>query len=505
MTPEEIVQAVVKKAHGMTQPIYRGQANSDWKLESGAVYRIRQAYGESLSEVELWARVAPYHEEQLITPMESIDGDDSSDLQRLSVLQHQGAATGLLDFTKHPLVALWFACKDEPEKDAKVFLLDIGNRQVAKNARILEEPLCDRQEVVYYEPDLSLGPRIVAQQSVLVVDKPLFPYQQLKSMTVPQSSKRRVLDWLRHLGISQISLFRDIPGLAAANTRHTELQNQEPATPEQHRNRGRQAYQEGRYDDALAAYEAYRAALPDVAEPYCLKGDTLTALRQFEDAYLAYTTAIDKLGQPIYLGEEVDVDLRILEPFMFRALYYNRGNVRAATSSHVTAVADFNTALQYGEGPKRDILVNRGNSKFALKMFPEAYEDFEAAWLDRQGSDAALAMGNCKVMMGKFREALQQYLRGTGIEPAGSAARCQANAEQVKQILTILNGHSFGIELKGDILFVETAQVQARSPNFPFAGNKGNAGNAQTVVTGHRGEGYEGLEGFAVAIVPPKS
>ena len=37
MTPEEIVQAIVGQSQNMTRPVYRGQADADWKAESGAV------------------------------------------------------------------------------------------------------------------------------------------------------------------------------------------------------------------------------------------------------------------------------------------------------------------------------------------------------------------------------------------------------------------------------------------------------------------------------------
>ncbi len=133
MTPEEIVQTIAGQSQNMTRPVYRGQGDVDWEPESGAVDRLRKAYGEDLplDAGELRNLVAEYHRERLIMPMQVVDGADLSDLQRLSVLQHQGAATGLLDFTENPLVALWFACTDEFDKDARVFLLDVGDPQVA--------------------------------------------------------------------------------------------------------------------------------------------------------------------------------------------------------------------------------------------------------------------------------------------------------------------------------------------------------------------------------------
>ena len=508
MTAEEIVKAVAELSQTMTRPAYRGQADSDWLPESGALDRLRKAYGEDLpaEEGELQKLVAEYHRERLIMPMQVIDGASLSDLQRLSVLQHQGAATGLLDFTENPLVALWIACREEPEKDASVFLLDIGDPQIARNGRTLEDPFEAGQFVVYYEPDRSLGARIVAQQSVFVICNPVIPDQHLKSVVVPQSSKGPLQDYLTQLGLSQTSLFGDIPGLATANTRRTPLQRAEPLTPGKHRDRGNRAYQAGRYEDALAAYEAYVMAMPDVAQPHCLKGDALAALRRFEDANLAYTQAIKNLDRPTHIGNQVIGNREVFEPLMSGALYYNRGNVRAASGDHPGAIEDFDIALQHGEVPKRDVLKNRGNSKFALGMFPEAYRDFESAWLQREESSAALAMGNCKVMTGEFEDALQRYLSGTAAEPEGPAAVCRANAEQVRRIMETLNGQPFQARHEGVILFVEAAHVQETPTHFPFVGNQGNTGNIPSgMVTAHGGKGYAGAKGFAVAIVPPST
>ena len=504
MTPEEVVQALVWQSKSMNRPVYRGQADADWQPESGSVRRLRGAYGEEfpVEEGELRRLVAQYHNEQLIMPMGVIDGATLSDLQRLSILQHQGAATGLLDFTAYPLVALWFACAELPEKDARVFVVDIGDPQIAQNSRALADPFDAGQFVAYYEPDRSLGARIVAQQSVFVICNPVISDHYLRSVVVPWKSKGPLRDYLIRLGLSQTALFGDIPGLAAANTTHTPLQRTGPLTPEQHRNRGNRAYQAGRYNDALAAYRSYAAALPDVAQSYCLTGDALAALGRFGEADVAYTRAVENLDRPIYLGEHVIVNRETVDSMMSRAVYYNRGNVRAAAGDHSGAVADFDTAFQYGEGSKREILQNRGNSKFVLEIFPEAHHDFEAAWLEREGSDAALAMGNCKVMTGEFEEAFQRYLNGSNLEPEGLAAHCRENAEQVRRILKALKGRDFRVRREGVIVFVETANVQGRPPHFPFAGNRGNSGNIPSgMITARGGKGYKGAKGFAVTIV----
>ena len=97
---------------------------------------------------------------------------------------------------------------------------------------------------------------------------------------------------------------------------------------------------------------------------------------------MAYTSAIENLAQPIYLGETVVVN-PIVSSMISRAVYYNRGNVRAATGDHHGAVEDFDIALQHGVGPKISVLYNRGNSKLLLEMFEEAYKDFEAAWMEK--------------------------------------------------------------------------------------------------------------------------
>ena len=505
MTPAGIVDKMVNEAKGMSRPAYRGQAVADsWELRSGAVDRLVNAYGDHILADERGLRklISEYHKD-LILRMEVIDGERRPDLQRLSILQHHGGATGLLDFTESPLAALWFACKDEPNENGKVFILDIGDHQVAVNGRKLsEEDLFSTEQVVYYEPDRSLSPRIVAQQSLFVICNPAnVPDSHLMSVVIPKEIKGLTTEYLEGLGLSEENLFRDVPGLARANTRHSPLRPKLTLAPEQHRDLGNRAYQASRYEDALAHYRAYAEALPDVARPFCLIGDTLSALQRFQEAIDAYTQAIEMVVQPINLDPDAILLRDVVAPFMLHMLYYNRGNAHVAAGNHTQAVSDYDSALEHGDQLKRNVLFNRGNSKYALEHYEEAFADFEAAWSEREGSDAAHAMGNCKVMSGEFTEGLRRYLDGVRVgEPESSAAHCRQHAEHLRRLLGALDGSDHEVRREGHVVYVEAAVEFA---TFPFAGNRGNTGNTSSgMVNVPGGKGFAGGDGFAVVMVP---
>ena len=490
MTPEEFVQSVLKQTRHMSRPVYRGHGDSSWALRSSAVRRLLEAHGSELLEDggELRERVNQYHKDRLIEPMEALEGGKWSDLEKLSVLQHQGAATRLLDFTRNPLVAIWFACDGHPGKDGKVFALDINEGKGM--ARTVE----------HYVPNRSLGARVIAQQSVFIVCDPLVREELFTSIVVPAQLKDSLKSYLERFGLSKDMLFGDVPGLATANAVNMPLPQTELIPWNEYLDTGHRAYKAQQYKDALPAYTAYADALPNVAQPYCLMGDTLSALCRLEEARAAYTKAIENLDRPIYVGEGVVVGGEISDT-MSRALYFNRGNVQAAVDEHHNAIADFDEALRRGYSPVRDVWYNRGSSCFQLGVFEEAYQDFEAAWSERKGSDAALAMGNCKVMMGKFEDAVGKYVDGITSEPEQTARACLEGANQAKGLAELLDGRKYRVRRDGRNVFVEAACIGG---SFAFAGNTGNTGNIPSgMVTAHGGKGYKGAKGFFVAIVSP--
>ena len=90
--------------------LFRGQGNKEWDLMP-SVMRNREDY---LNE-ELYIKecIRQYPEEFI----------NMSKIDMLIKMQHYGVPTRLLDLTKNPLIALYFACVSEPNKDGVVYAI----------------------------------------------------------------------------------------------------------------------------------------------------------------------------------------------------------------------------------------------------------------------------------------------------------------------------------------------------------------------------------------------
>jgi hypothetical protein len=96
--------------------MWRGQGNIDWPMHSSAYRRLMKKYSSKVSEDHM-----RHYEKDLLNSAahQGYDHDNGrklSDLEVLAKLQHHGAATRLVDFSRNILVSLWFACNSEPKK-----------------------------------------------------------------------------------------------------------------------------------------------------------------------------------------------------------------------------------------------------------------------------------------------------------------------------------------------------------------------------------------------------
>ena len=388
---------------------YRGQRNADWALHSGATRRLIDEYGDGVVfDQEFSEKYVDYHTFNLINPARTSgygieDGRNLSDLELLAKLQHFGAATGLLDFTRSPLVALWFAAEDI-DHDGKVFMIDTNDPiRIAKvldgqSAQLLHSvfvPSPGSQSVSFWEPTRSGDalPRILLQRSVFIIGRPLVDLGNgvVGEVVIEKDDKKSLIAELSALDINQETLFQDVYGFAQAS----KMRRVPGLSAAAHNRLGNRHYQLGEDGQALEAYNRSIALEPDAGLTYFLRANVLAALGRHVEAINDYTTA-----------EGHDT---ILQRGIRDAVVYNRGNSKAEIGDVRAAIDDYSEAIALDPNAYQ-YYFNRGNAHIDLDGFPEAVEDFRMAtqiglatgWPEES---AMFNQGFALLAMGKFREA----------------------------------------------------------------------------------------------------
>ena len=394
---------------------FRGQADEKWKLESSAHTRMKKNAAQNYKDL------FDYLKMDLINPT-SLNGwgregsRELYDLEILARLQHYGAATCLLDFTRSFPVALWFACHEKHNKNGRVFVIntnDVDNfrkiemEDIKKNK--LEESLND-QRVWYWDLE-SFTERVSRQNSVFIIDgsdlakkrnnNPIKnkPYE---CFDIAHEDKRGLVKEIEDLfDLRPKSLFKDIFGFASVNKRDDPLLY-EPFIL------GNEFYENENYDKAI---EYYNKAIglgqkhADVHNnrglAYLVKRDYKLAIKDFNEANSLAPKNAD--------------------------VYYNRGLAYFKIGDYKSAIQNFNEATDLKLRPAK-IYLNRGraylkikNDSLAMQDFKEAIKlkpDFVEAYnnraiiLDRQGEHALVMQDlNMVIELDPNREELY-YNRG---------------------------------------------------------------------------------------------
>ena len=205
--------------------LYRGQADVEWPVDCSAVRRLRyqlddQAASESLVDFPL---IGYLH--HLIDTTRSLVGipPSVSNLELLGQLQHHGAATNLIDFTRNPLIALWFACNERHEKDGSVCVLQRSDTTRVTDPWTIENTILatprlgyDERQLWHWEP--TGIPRVVEQDAIFVLGSPFIWPTKLSKVRIAATAKNAILEQLdQTYGINEVQLFSDLPGVARAN------------------------------------------------------------------------------------------------------------------------------------------------------------------------------------------------------------------------------------------------------------------------------------------------
>lgn len=236
--------------------IFRGQASSDWRLESS----LERCLGRNWSAANA-RKFEDYSLTRFQPKFHLYDGENAEPISRLawlSLMQHYGAPTRLIDFTESPFIALYFALETIDPKilqsclDAKmaIFALDYSRMMDASLAFIRSkdskfdvtrlslqsrqddvfENFVDRYsyEIVWATEPQRINKRLDRQSGCFLVagdrarriedliTQPIYAEIGLTKFTIPVQLFPNLYALLRKMNLTSKSIYGDLQGLCKA-------------------------------------------------------------------------------------------------------------------------------------------------------------------------------------------------------------------------------------------------------------------------------------------------
>ena len=184
---------------------FRGHSNPSWKL----VPKVGRPPYKGVDEravFKSWKRQA----------VEYMNVRPTNDWQWLSIAQHHGLATRLLDWTSNPLSACFFALREELQDDAHVYAAQFRWTVEDDSADPLSYP-----HLAMFWPH-RVVPRITRQGGLFSIHpEPSVPLTkhpeglvELHRMIIPKEYRLVLRSELSYYGINAATLFPDLDGLS---------------------------------------------------------------------------------------------------------------------------------------------------------------------------------------------------------------------------------------------------------------------------------------------------
>ena len=234
------------------QYLFRGVTKDDYEIEASTYRRLQP--GEDRTPAKLLTMNEKLIADARLMGYDQKDGQRLSDLDLLAELQHFGAATCLIDFTRDAQVALWVACQpsskgpakgkvvavriDDParfktvdteliKKDIDFFLKPDAKDFSSQDA----ENFYVQKEYLYQWQPKYQNNRIIAQKSVFVFGG--IDIETEAKCEIMKSSKQEIRDSLDKLsGITEASMFPDFAGFARLHAQDKPYESDIPGEPQ---------------------------------------------------------------------------------------------------------------------------------------------------------------------------------------------------------------------------------------------------------------------------------
>ena len=359
------------KQLGSGNYLFRGVPNAEYRIQASAFRRLKE---ENVRNFEKFLQI----NRDLITDARlrghgERDGRELGDLEILVQLQHFGAATCLIDFTRNAQVAFYFACEKDPKWEKKS--QDSGNPPDGKVYAVRNDPLRfkkvtpdllkekidyffsrfhpygrDRQ-LYRWEPGYQNN-RIIAQQSIFVFGD--YEFDENDACIVEESCKEDILIALERVSdITPAILYPDFDGFARL---HREGVPYTEFSASDYFRRAERAYSETQYEEAILNYDKTIELDPQDSETYLWRALAKQALGRNNDA-------IDDLNKMV----EIDSS-----PHAFEM----QGKTLSHMKEYQKAIAAFSKVIELA--PDYPFCyIQRAIEKLNLRQYQEAINDLD--------------------------------------------------------------------------------------------------------------------------------
>lgn len=373
--------------------LYRGLADFTWMVESSADRQVNESKGEQGSPEDTKNYILKLLDNARMRGFRAHEGRDLPDLELLARLQHYGAATCLIDFTRNPLVALWFACNEQADKHGKVVAMNVISMDAGADATTLgqDEKSQPQKKINFITleqttekiqkfldgeklwgwPPTPREERVIAQQSTFVFGK-----QEIEGdyeVHIPLQAKSRILRALQQkFDITKESLFGDFAGFALANAYD---KSDEAYSADEYFALAESAYKSGNededYEKAIQYCDKAIAKDSQHVEVHHLRGLCNYFLEKWGKSADDFSRAIEKdethtqsymergeiyerkLQEPEKAVDDYTAVINLLSNSERRisrrelpSAYRSRGSLYADLGKHENAIADFTSAIE---------------------------------------------------------------------------------------------------------------------------------------------------------------
>ena len=385
--------------------VYRGVSNQEYPIEASTYRRLKDEKGKIRDEDKTVARLLQINREMIEDANRHKHGWENDqplrDLDLLAKLQHSGAATCLIDFTKNPLVALWMACRKSSSGivDGKVYAVKLGpgspfkevNSDNVEGMKINDFFQGDEKtgyQLYQWQPDYQDN-RMLAQQSIFLFGGGWGAVKESKACVILGKHKQEIWDSLKKsAGISEDILFPDFEGFASQRA-HNKSYNQpdvsvdidpeltlsEDGTDERIDEENQREFSAIHY--LQLSLEAFREGNTEEGASYYNSSMEFEPSDKLINEYYRERAAI-YYDKGYFQSAIFDCDRAIRYNSDDAASHFWRGRSNYELDRYTEAMADFDNVISI-DSENVHAFYWRGMAKFDLQQYVEAIVDFDEA------------------------------------------------------------------------------------------------------------------------------